>query len=265
MEYQFYTILGNFFYVVIFLLGLALGSFLNSWIWRRNENIRVVSGRSICPHCRRKLKWYENIPIFSYLFLRGRCRTCKNKIPPHFVWVELCTALLFLFVTWYHLRSAQFDSYDYHRDIVFVGILIVIFLYDLLYKLIPTDLVWLGVGIGFFFYFFCADNCQNGILLAILVSAGFFFLQYVISKGTWIGGGDIRLGVMMGVWLGWPNILVALMFAYIVGAIISVSLLLSRKKKMKSEIPFGTFLTSGTLFALLYGGEVVRWYVGLLR
>lgn len=258
-------ILGDLFYVVLFLLGLALGSFLNSWIWRRHENIRVARGRSMCHSCRRTLKWYENIPVLSFLILRGKCHTCKSKIPPHFLWVELTTALLFVFIAWYHLSYSSFDSTKLHRDIILAAILLIIFIYDWLYKIILSEIVWIGVIFGLYFNYFCLNGCPLKMLIGALLAGGFFLLQYVVSKGKWIGGGDVRMGVMMGVWLGWPNILVALMFAYISGALVGILLMVLKKKKLGSDIAFGTFLSLGTAFALFFGGELIDWYLGLLR
>lgn len=266
MEYQIYSLLGHFFYLIIFLFGLCLGSFVNSWVWRHHENIRISRGRSICPSCRRKLKWYENVPVLGYVFLKGKCLTCKREIPKHFIFVELITPILLVFVTWYHLDiAAEFNSSLYHRDVFFIGILLVIFIYDYLYKIILSELVYLGIAIGIFFNFSLIYATPLQMLYGALAAGGFFYLQYVVSKGKWIGGGDVRLGVLMGVWLGWPNVLVAVMFAYITGALVGLSLLLSKKKKMNSEIAFGTFLSLGTFVALLNAREIISWYLALLR
>ena len=105
-------------------------------------------------------------------------------------------------------------------------------------------------------------NRWDSMLLAAFVASGFFFLQFVISKGRWIGGGDIRLGLLMGVILGWPNILVALMLAYVLGAVVGLLLVATRKADMKSAVPFGTFLTVATVVAMFYGNRIVEWYLG---
>lgn len=264
MGYQAYVILGNLSYVIIFLLGLCLGSFLNSWIWRHHENIRVSRGRSICPTCRRRLKWYENIPVFSCLVLRGKCRTCDHKIPSHFFFVELLTACTLVFITWYQVDMLVFDYYEYLRNAIFVGFLVVIFVYDLLYKIIIPGIVWIGVVAGLFFNYLITEFSILNLLVAVIIGAGFFLAQYLISNGKWIGGGDVRLGVMMGIWLGWPNILVALMLAYISGAIVGVLLLVFKKKNLKQEVPFGTFLALATFVVLYVGEDIVNWYMGLI-
>ena len=265
MGYQAYVLLGNITYVIIFMIGICLGSFLNSWIWRARENIRVSRGRSMCPNCRRQFKWYENIPVLSCVALRFKCRTCKHVIPKHFIFVEIIVALLFLYLTWYEVNYSAFDYYVYLRNFIFVGILIVIFIYDYLYKEIISELVWMGVAAAIFFYFLTPHASISSMLLGAVIGGGFFLIQYLFSKGRWIGGGDVRLGIMMGFWLGWQMTTLALMIAYVVGAVVSVLLVVTKKKSMRSEIPFGTFLTFATLICLYHGTEIIQWYLNLLH
>jgi len=265
MGYEAYVILGSISYLIIFLIGMCLGSFLNSWIWRAHENIRVSRGRSICPACRRQLAWYENIPVISCIVLRWKCKTCKHPIPPHFIFVEIIVASLFLYVTWYEVNYLAFDYYVYLRNIIFVGILLVIFIYDYLYKEIIPGLIWIGVFAAIFFHFLTGYLTISSMLLGALIGGGFFLVQYLFSKGRWIGGGDVRLGVMMGFWLGWKITILALVIAYVVGAIFSILLIISKKKSMSSEIPFGTFLAIATFISLYHGNSIVQWYLNLLH
>lgn len=255
---------GRFLYIIIFFLGLALGSYLNSWIWRTRENIRVVNGRSMCPHCRRQLAGYENIPVLSYLFLWGKCRTCQNPIPKHFIFVELGTALIFVLVAWINLHSQAFSPAHFFRDIVFSVLLIIIFVYDWLYQEILSEVVWFGAMAGLFFNLYLHYSLLS-MAIGLLAAGGFFFLQFAASKGRWIGGGDVRLGSMMGIWLGWPAVLAALVIAYVVGAVGSLWLIAYRKKQLASATPFGTYLALGTFVAMLWGNQVVEWYMRLLR
>ena len=256
--------IGNFLYIIIFFLGLALGSFLNSWIWRAHENFKIVNGRSMCPACRRQLTWYENIPVLSYLFLWGKCRTCKTVIPKHFSFVELGTALIFVLVAWKNLNSGVVMPALFLRDFTFASLLIVIFIYDHLYQEILPEVIWFGAAAGLFFNIFLGYSLVS-MLIGVLIAGGFFFLQYVISNGKWIGGGDVRMGVMMGIWLGWPVALVALLISYMSGAIAGLSLLIADKKHLSSAIPFGTFLALGTFVAMLWGQQIIQWYIKLLR
>lgn len=265
--YRDYIVLyGNLVFSFIFVLGLIWGSFLNSWMWRVRENIRIFAkSRSMCTFCRRQLKWFENIPVVSYLFLGGRCRTCKNEIPSHYPLVEFFSGVLLVFIFERHLNISNFSEWTLLRDVFFLTYLIIIFAYDFRYKLILSRIVWSGAVIGFVINVFFLNYSVVSLLLASLVVGGFFWLQYVFSGGRWIGGGDVRLGFMMGIWLGWPNVLVALFLAYIIGATIAVFLILSKKVNAKTEIPFGAFLALGTFIALYYGSDIITWYSGFLR
>lgn len=229
-----------------------------------HENIHVINGRSMCPHCRRQLAWYENIPVLSYLVLRGKCRTCKNPIPKHFIFVELGTALVFVLVAWHSLGSPELVPAVFFRNIIFSILLIVIFVYDWLYQEILPSVVWLGalVGLGFNIYL---GYSLLPMLIGLLVAGGFFWLQYAISKGRWLGGGDVRMGFMMGIWLGWPAILLALFLSYVSGAIIGLLLIATGKKQLSSSVPFGTYLATATFVSLLWGKEVISWYMNFLH
>ncbi len=259
----YYQFLGKFVYLIIFLLGLAVGSFLNAWIWRTRENFRITSGRSMCTVCRRKLRWYENIPVLSFLALRGRCLTCKNPIPLHYTLVEIGTAILFVFLARYSLNHPVENYLYFLRNIIFLIILIVVFVYDALYQEVLSEVVWLGSLIGLFFNIYLGYSITSMLLGAVFIS-GFFMLQFAVSKGRWIGGGDVRLGVMMGLWLGWPVSLLALFIAYISGAVISLALLALKKKTLKSATPFGTYLAISTLVCIIWGNRIIDWYLGLL-
>ena len=256
--------IGNFLYFIIFLLGLVLGSFLNSWIWRTRENIRIAKSRSMCPHCRRQLSWYENIPVLSYLFLRGKCRTCKNPIPKHFIFVELGTALIFVLLVWKHLNGPAVVPAVFFRDIIFSILLIIIFIYDWLYQEILSEVIWVGALAGIFFNIYLGYSLIS-MLIGLLAVGGFFWLQFTLSKGRWLGGGDVRMGVMMGIWLGWPMVLISLFLAYVTGAICGLILLVLKKKQLTSTVPFGTFLAIGTFVAMLWGNKVINWYMDFLR
>jgi len=261
------SFLGWPFYLFIFLVSLSLGSFLNSWMWRAWENIRVINGRSICIFCRRQLNWYENIPLFSFIFLGGRCRTCKKKISWRYPLVEFFTAAILTFVAWHRVEHNVFfsDNLLYPRDVFLITFLIIIFVFDALHKVILSSIVWAGALIGFLFNYFALNIPLSTMFYGALAAGGFFLLQYIVSKGRWIGGGDVRLGFMMGVWLGWPNVLVAVFLAYIIGAGHAVILLISRKGNWKSQIPFGTFLAVGTAISLYYGDDIIQWYLSFLK
>lgn len=266
--FEVYEVAGFLIFFVIFILGICLGSFLNSWIWRRHENIRISRGRSICPHCRRRLRCFENIPILSYFFLKGMCRTCKNKIAWHYTAVEFGTGLLLTFIFWHHLEHWQISEY-WHlsliKSIFFATFLIIIFIFDALYQIILPRVIWLGCLVGFLMNYYLDNFSVFSMFIGALIGGGFFLIQYLISRGKWIGGGDVRLGVMMGIWLGWQYVIEAIFLSYLIGSLIYLPLLLFKKKKLQSQIPFGSFLAFSTFIIVYLGDNILNWYLGLLK
>ena len=218
----------------------------------------------MCVHCSRPLSWYENIPVFSFLWLKGKCRTCKGKIPSDYFLVELITGFIVVILGW-HYSNMQFDLIRFIRDFIFVMLLVVVFVYDLKYQIILSGVAWTGAVIGFIFNHFYLGISTHNLLLGFVLGGGFFLIQYVISRGRWIGGGDVRLGAMMEIWLGWSNILFALFVSYILGALVSVPLLITKKQTGNSQIPFGTFLSLGTVVAMYWGDKIVGWYLSLIK
>lgn len=266
MEYLNSSAIGAWpFYLFIVLLGLSLGSFLNSWLWRTLENMKISGERSICPFCSRQLSWYENIPVLSFLWLRGRCRSCLKFIPWHYLAVEIITPLLLVFIAWYRLENNPGDYRFFARDIFFLTVLITVFMFDFLRQTVYLSLVWFAAIFAFAVNYFILGYSLTDLLLAALTAGGFFLFQYIISRGRWIGGGDIHIGIMMGFFLGWAEVLVALFLSYIIGSIVGLSLFLFRRKGWKSEIPFGTFLAIGTFVAIYWGNNIIGWYLGMIR
>ncbi|NQT50053.1 prepilin peptidase [Candidatus Kuenenbacteria bacterium] len=256
--------------IPIFVIGLCIGSFLNVVICRLPEKESIVKSRSNCPHCKENLKAQDLIPLLSFLILKGKCRQCKKKISWQYPLVEFATAALFVFLAWHYNLAGNLANPFFYRDLIFVVGLVVIFTTDLRFYLI-LDAVSLPLAVfAFIINFFLLSNSTNYLEIAInliiagIIGAGFFWIQYYFSKGKWVGGGDIRLGMAMGFILGWPNVLVALLMAYIGGAIISLILLATKVKKMKSQVPFGVFLTAATFIVLIWGNQILDWYLSLL-
>ncbi len=257
----------------IAILGLCLGSFLNCFIYRLHAN-KTIFGRSFCPDCKAKIAWYDNIPLGSFIWLRGKCRNCKRKISWQYPLIELATAVLFVLV-WqkYQVNIDITDVTRYPlpvtgyleiiRDWLFVCILIIIFIYDLRWQLILDKITLPAMIIAFGLNLWLGANWLN-LLLAAGAGGGFFLAQYLISRGSWIGGGDIRLGALMGLMLGWPQILVALVLAYASGAIVGVGLVAAGKKKWSARIAFGTFLSAATIVVLLWGEEILERYLDII-
>jgi len=233
------------FYLFIFFLGLAVGSFLNCVIYRLETGGSFLGGRSFCPHCRHKLGFWDLIPVLSFLWLRGRCRYCQERISFQYPLVELTVGILFVLI---HLNSATaFLAY------VIVPFLIVIFVYDLKHYIIPDKVIYPVIALVLIFNFSAWPSA--------LGAAAFFAAIVLISRGKWMGLGDVKLAFLMGIILGFPNILAALFLAFLAGAIIGIGLIALGRKKMKSEVPFGPFLVTGTLIAMFWGEELINWYL----
>ncbi len=261
------------------MLGLLIGSFINCVVYRLHQGISFLGGRSFCPRCKQLIVWHDNIPLVSYLLLRGRCRACHKKISSTYPLVELAGGILFLLVALHIYPALSGPSANLAlstilviiRDWLFAGILLTIFLYDLKYYLISDLVVLPAFALALLSNLIIAalENSSLSFLissflnffLSALFAGGFFLLLFVISKGKWIGGGDLRLGLLLGALLGWPGVLVALFLAYISGALIGLLLIIAKKKTMASAVPFGTFLSASAFIALLWGPFLVAQYL----
>lgn len=271
------------FYFFVFLFGLCVGSFLNVVIFRLETGESVVKKSSHCPNCGKILRWYDMIPVLSFFILRGRCRDCGKKISWQYPVVELITGSLFLLIFW----NLNFEIWDLFQILIFgfwifiASCLIVIFVYDLRYYIIPDKIVYPAIVVVLISRIFSAFVVFNlpaplvkggvggliGNFLPFLFSAfgaAVFFLAIVlITKGKGMGIGDIKLAFLMGLILGWPNILAALFLAFFAGAVVGIILILVGRKTLKSQIPFGPFLVGGTIFVLLFGSQISSLYFKL--
>lgn len=252
-------------FVFIFLLGIIIGSFLNVVIFRLNTGKSMVNGRSICMICNRILRWYELIPILSFVLQRGKCRRCKEKISYQYPLVEFITGLIFLLIAIHFLPAILITPMSYLFLVLFFAfifsLLIVISVYDLRHKIIPDNLVYLfslvsllsifinHSNIGVLFVWPSFPNIIAGPLLAAP-----FALLWFLSKGKWMGLGDAKLmlgiGWMLGIYIG----IAAIILAFWIGAVIGIIIMIISRKKvsMKTEIPFAPFLIIGTLIAFLF-------------
>jgi len=259
---------------IVFLFGLIIGSFLNCVIYRlalpsANEG-GGLKNRSYCPHCKHLLSWQDLIPVFSFIFLKGKCRYCQKPISLQYPIVEISTGLMFLlifnqfsigeedFVLFFTFASTNGSSVFNFLNLIYywtiASFLIVIFVYDLKHYIIPDKVIYPAIAIALIF---------NYSILSAILAAAFFLSIVLISRGKWMGVGDIKLAFFMGLVLSWPNILLALFLAFFIGATVGVGLIISNKKTLKSEIPFGPFLVTGTFLVLFWGNELISWYQGL--
>jgi len=244
--------------IFVFLIGICVGSFLNVLVFRTHDERSFMRGRSKCIKCEVPIAWYDLVPVLSFILLRRRCRKCKSAISWQYPLIELATGLLFLGL---FLRP-DFSIEFFIRDAIFTIFLIVLFVYDLKYQLLLDRFTIPAMIVALLFNLFLSVPVWS-MLVGALVLGGFFLGQYWISKGKWIGDGDIRMGVLMGLMLGLQDGLVALFLAYILGAVVGVVLIMSKKAKMHTQIPFGTFLALTTFISLLWGSEIISWYLGL--
>jgi len=263
----------------IFIFGLIVGSFLNCLIYRLETGSSFLKGRSFCPHCRHELSWQDLIPVFSFLILKGKCRYCQKPISWQYPLVELATGIIFLLIVW-NLEFGiclEFGIWNLLFYLLISCFLIIIFVYDLKHYIIPDAVIYPAIAIAFLYQLFRMLNFVNwnlfgiwnvesGILRPISSAflASLFFLAIVfLSQGKWMGLGDVKLAFLMGLFLGFPNILVALFLAFFIGAIIGIGLIISGKRTLKSEVPFGPFLITGTFIALFWGNQITNWYLSL--
>ena len=244
--------------VLIVVLSLIEGSFLTALIHRLYTGVSIVWGRSACPHCRHVLNPADLVPLLSYLALRGRCRYCRKPIRWTYPAIEAAVLIANLGL---FLRFGMSATFIF--DAVVTGFLIVIFVYDQQHQLILDRVALPGAAIALLGHLLLGRSLFE-LLLGGILGAGFFLVQYVVSRGRWIGGGDIRLGLLMGFALGWPHILVALFGAYVLGATVSVGLILTRRVRWTSMVPFGTFLSVATYLTMIAGGPILDWYRSLL-
>lgn len=240
---------------LLFIFGLIIGSFLNCLIWRTYKGKSFIRGRSICPKCKHQLFWYDNIPLLSFIILGGKCRYCKKKISWQYPLVELATAILFCLA-----YLVEFQVLAIVRDWFFISVLIIVFVQDLRWQVILDQITIPAIVIALALNLIMGVSLGN-LLVSAIIGGSFFLMQFIISSGRWIGGGDIRLGALMGLMLGWPQVLLAIMFGYWLGAIVGIYLILSGKKKLSSAMPFGTFLAIGTIVVLFWGDIILNSFL----
>lgn len=259
-------------YIYVFIVGACVGSFLNVLIDRLPRNESIVKTRSHCDHCRRKLAWIDLIPVFSYLLLNGKCRHCRSSISIQYPLIELLTGSVFIITSFYF-----FDQGFKVHDSIFTGAisliyllfivssLVVIFFTDLKYGIIPDKIVYSGVFASFLYFILNANFLVLSNLLSAIFAFAFFFLVYIITHKKGMGFGDVKLVFLLGLFLGFPKIIVALYVAFLAGAAIAIVLIITKRKKFfRDTIPFGPFLVLGTITALFLGDLIIKNYMAFL-
>ena len=242
--------------------GMLIGSFLNVCICRMPKGESVVFPPSHCPKCDYRIRWYDNIPLISYLLLRGKCRGCGMHISIQYPLVELLNGLLTLAL---FLRFGPTLAFLVLS--LFCSALVVITFIDLEHQIIPDEISLSGIVIGFVFSFFLQGHSWLNSLLGILLGGGSLLLvaysyQWLTGKEG-MGGGDIKLLAMMGAFLGWKSIPFIIFASSLVGSVIGISIMLVQKKDSKLAIPFGPYLAFGAVLYIFYGRQIIHWYLNM--
>jgi prepilin signal peptidase PulO-like enzyme (type II secretory pathway) len=285
-------------YIFLIIFGLCFGSFINALVWRihcqesenrsqkigekkqKNHpnsqlltpNYSVLKGRSMCPNCKHQLGFWDLIPVISWLSLKGRCRYCNKPISIQYPVVELTTTIVFVlsYLFWpYGFDTPYLYVYFITWLVVIIG-LIALAVYDIKWMILPDKIVWpltVIVLISFIIQIFTgrpyADIPQ--VALAGVIGGGIFWILFQISGGKWIGGGDVKLGFLIGLILVQPQLVILQLFiASLLGTLFALPFLVSKKLKASSKIPFGPFLIASAIIVMLFGQQIIETYLDLL-
>lgn len=246
--------------IFAFVLGLITGSFLNVCIVRMPKDLSIVSPPSHCPNCSYQIRWYDNIPVISYLILSGKCRGCGTNISIQYPLVELLNGMLTLLL---FLRFGP--SLSFLALFVFCSALVTITFIDIEHQIIPDEISLSGIVVGFILSFFIQGHSWINSMLGILLGGGSLLLvaygyQWLTGKEG-MGGGDIKLLAMMGAFLGWKSILFIIFASSLLGSIVGVTIMTLQKKDSKLAIPFGPYLALGAVLYIFYGKALIHWYL----
>jgi len=247
---------------MIFILGLMIGSFLNVCIYRIPRKESIVFPASHCPSCGGTIKFRDNVPVLSYLLLRGRCRFCRARIPFRYPLVELCTAVLLLVLFKNYGLTVDFFVFGF-----FTCVLILISAIDFEHLLIPNVIIIPSIGIGFVLAFARGYDDLLKSMAGFAAGGGIILLIAVISpfllRQEGIGGGDIKLAGFIGIFLG-GFVLMALFLGFLFGGLVGIALIVGKNKKWKDAVTFGPFLSLGSLVTLFFGANIWTFYLNLV-
>lgn len=255
-----------YFYSLIIILGLVVGSFLSALTYRLPRNKSVTFGRSFCDHCKRKIRWYDNIPLISYLALRGECRNCSKKISLRYPLIELFTAVLFLVFTYTLFNCKDTLNSEILCDLrsllgnwvipyllFILSMVITIFIIDLEHKIIPDNIVFYLFIVTFLVFLASSSPTLIPRLVSAFGSSMFLLLIHLLTKGRGMGLGDVKLALFVGLLLGWPKTLTWLYLSFVIGALIGLMLIMFKKAKFGKQIPFGPFMILSLIITLIWG------------
>lgn len=247
--------IATIFFIVV---GTIIGSFLNVCIYRLPQNQSIISPPSHCPQCGERLRPWDLFPVLSWLLLRGKCRYCAAPVSGRYAIVELLTGLFFLLCF-----SIVGLSFELIKALIFASFLIVITFIDLDHQLILDKvLIWMaGAGVIINLWIGTPMPGALNMLLAAAVGGGVLLLIAVLTRGG-MGGGDIKFMAVLGLWLGWPYIIMVLLLSFVIGGVAGLLLIVFKLRGRKDFIPFGPFIAIAALITLLYGLDIIFWYTG---
>lgn len=248
----------------VLLVGMAVGSFLNVCIYRLPRSLSLIHPSSMCPSCQTKIPFYDNVPVASYLWLRGRCRHCGAAISLRYPLVELVSGLFAVAVFARH--GFSWESLLFYS---LVGALLVITFIDIDHQIIPDVITCPGIGVGFVTSLLLGHITYKESLIGILLGGGILLLvawgYYLLTKREGMGGGDIKLLAMIGAFLGWKGAIFTIFAGSAIGTVAGVALALRTGEGRRLAIPFGPFLSLGALLYLFFGPQLIGWYIALMR
>lgn len=244
-------------YVFVFAFGTAIGSFLNVLIYRLPRRISIVAPHSFCPKCKKPIRWYENIPLVSYILLRGKCARCSKSISLRYPMVEALTGLLFIYAFYRYSLTAEFFFIAF-----FFSAMIAISFIDFSFQVIPDAISLPGIFLGII-YMMTKDEFLIA-LVGMLFGGGLILLIRVIGgkvyKKEVMGMGDVYLTAMIGVFVGFPFIIPAIFIAALVGAVLGIVFIISTHQSRESPIPFGPFLAIGGAAVIIFHPQVIAFF-----
>lgn len=250
--------------IFVFFTGTAIGSFLNVCIYRLPKSLSLVHPRSMCFNCEKQIAFYDNIPILSYILLRGRCRHCGEPFSARYPVVELASGL-FAVAVFFRYGPTLEGLLLY----VLVAALLVITFIDIDHRIIPNVITYPGIIIGFVSSFFTGLVTFQESLLGIAAGGGILFAvatgYYLLTKKEGMGGGDVKLLAMLGAFLGWKGVVFTIFVGSAVGTVLGIAVALRTQQGRKTAVPFGPFLSLGALLFIFFGTEIIDWYFGLMR
>jgi leader peptidase (prepilin peptidase)/N-methyltransferase len=262
----------------VFILGLIIGSFLAAFTYRFPRRRSVLKGRSKCTSCGKEIAWYDNIPLFSYILLKGKCRKCGKAISKRYLLIELLTGLSFLFF-YFVIQSCstkivslifsspiciwQKELSFFALPFVFIilAIIVAIFVIDYEHQFIPDELVFAGYGLIFLvLVFFNPSKIYVNLLTSFGGAISLLFI-HLVTKGKGMGLGDVKFALMAGLLLGWPFTPIFLFLAFLTGALVGIILVLTKKAKLKERIAFGPFLVISLVITFLFGDQLITLFL----